>query len=169
MVGGVAVMIDNFETADVKFDTSDDDIFPLNIKGVAGSLVVLVNWLCAWAVSYTFNFLMSWRNFPFVFWILTADHHICGKNLSLKPKERHLKKFRPGLHQCVEDNDIAEKSPKYQRDLANDSSSYSTALYNPDDLPKHLFLTFLAGRGCNTTMSSTCANCRQCFCILSFI
>ncbi|KAK2646679.1 hypothetical protein Ddye_021874 [Dipteronia dyeriana] len=38
------------------------EIFPLNIKGVAGSLVVLVNWLCAWAVSYTFNFLMSWSS-----------------------------------------------------------------------------------------------------------
>ncbi|KAK6254599.1 hypothetical protein SCA6_015904, partial [Theobroma cacao] len=35
-------------------------IFPINVKGVAGSLVVLVNWLGAWAVSYTFNFLMSW-------------------------------------------------------------------------------------------------------------
>ncbi|OMO53754.1 hypothetical protein CCACVL1_28373 [Corchorus capsularis] len=28
-------------------------IFPINVKGVAGSLVVLVNWLGAWAVSYT--------------------------------------------------------------------------------------------------------------------
>ncbi|XP_059632633.1 sugar transporter ERD6-like 16 isoform X2 [Cornus florida] len=36
------------------------EIFPLHVKGAAGSLVVLVNWLGAWAVSYTFNFLMSW-------------------------------------------------------------------------------------------------------------
>ncbi|XP_062176447.1 sugar transporter ERD6-like 16 [Alnus glutinosa] len=36
------------------------EIFPINVKGAAGSLVVLVNWLGAWAVSYTFNFLMSW-------------------------------------------------------------------------------------------------------------
>ncbi|KAI4373982.1 hypothetical protein MLD38_012035 [Melastoma candidum] len=36
------------------------EIFPINIKGVAGSLVVLVNWAGAWAVSYTFNFLMAW-------------------------------------------------------------------------------------------------------------
>jgi hypothetical protein len=39
------------------------------VKGAAGSLVVLVNWLGAWAISYTFNFLMSWsasgkENFP---------------------------------------------------------------------------------------------------------
>lgn len=36
------------------------EIFPINVKGAAGSLVVLVNWLGAWAVSYTFNFFMSW-------------------------------------------------------------------------------------------------------------
>ncbi|XP_075489162.1 sugar transporter ERD6-like 16 [Primulina tabacum] len=35
-------------------------IFPIHVKGIAGSLVVLVNWSGAWAVSYTFNFLMSW-------------------------------------------------------------------------------------------------------------
>ncbi|GMJ02025.1 hypothetical protein like AT5G18840 [Hibiscus trionum] len=38
------------------------EIFPINVKGVAGSLVVLVNWLGAWTVSYTFNFLMSWSS-----------------------------------------------------------------------------------------------------------
>lgn len=37
-------------------------IFPIHVKGVAGSLVVLVNWLGAWAVSYTYNFLMSWSS-----------------------------------------------------------------------------------------------------------
>ncbi|KAE8703735.1 Sugar transporter ERD6-like 16 [Hibiscus syriacus] len=39
------------------------EIFPINIKGVAGSLVTLVNWFGAWAVSYTFNFLMSWSSY----------------------------------------------------------------------------------------------------------
>ncbi|XP_021688956.2 sugar transporter ERD6-like 16 isoform X2 [Hevea brasiliensis] len=38
------------------------EIFPINIKGVGGSLVVLVNWLGAWIVSYTFNFLVSWSS-----------------------------------------------------------------------------------------------------------
>ncbi|KAJ4834111.1 hypothetical protein Tsubulata_039176 [Turnera subulata] len=38
------------------------EIFPINIKGIGGSLVVLVNWLGAWAVSYTFNFLMNWSS-----------------------------------------------------------------------------------------------------------
>ncbi|GMJ01115.1 Zinc-Induced Facilitator 2 [Hibiscus trionum] len=38
------------------------EIFPINIKGVAGSLATLVNWFGAWAVSYSFNFLMSWSS-----------------------------------------------------------------------------------------------------------
>ncbi|PNY04855.1 sugar transporter ERD6-like 16-like protein [Trifolium pratense] len=38
------------------------EVFPINVKGSAGSLVVLVAWLGAWIVSYTFNFLMSWSS-----------------------------------------------------------------------------------------------------------
>ncbi|TQD71123.1 hypothetical protein C1H46_043341 [Malus baccata] len=38
------------------------EVFPIHVKGAAGSLVVLVNWLGAWAVSYTYNFLMSWSS-----------------------------------------------------------------------------------------------------------
>ncbi|KAL0758503.1 hypothetical protein Bca101_074653 [Brassica carinata] len=39
------------------------EIFPINIKGVAGGMATLVNWFGAWAVSYTFNFLMSWSSY----------------------------------------------------------------------------------------------------------
>lgn len=39
------------------------EIFPINVKGVAGSLATLVNWFGAWAVSYSFNFLMSWSSY----------------------------------------------------------------------------------------------------------
>ncbi|CAL0301206.1 unnamed protein product [Lupinus luteus] len=38
------------------------EIFPIHVKGIAGSLVVLVTWLGSWVVSYTFNFLMSWSS-----------------------------------------------------------------------------------------------------------
>ncbi|CAN6558572.1 unnamed protein product [Malus baccata var. baccata] len=38
-------------------------IFPINIKGQAGSLATLVNWLCAWLCSYTFNYLMIWSSY----------------------------------------------------------------------------------------------------------
>ncbi|KAF7840703.1 sugar transporter ERD6-like 7 [Senna tora] len=36
------------------------EIFPINIKGRAGSIATLTNWFGAWLCSYTFNFLMSW-------------------------------------------------------------------------------------------------------------
>ncbi|XP_057535071.1 sugar transporter ERD6-like 7 [Amaranthus tricolor] len=38
------------------------EIFPINVKGVAGSLATLVNWFGAWLISYTFNFLMEWNS-----------------------------------------------------------------------------------------------------------
>lgn len=39
------------------------EIFPINIKGVGGSLVTLVNWIGAWTVSFTFNFLSNWSSY----------------------------------------------------------------------------------------------------------
>ncbi|KAJ4968749.1 hypothetical protein NE237_015450 [Protea cynaroides] len=39
------------------------EIFPINVKGAAGSLATLVNWIGAWAVTYAFNFLMSWSSY----------------------------------------------------------------------------------------------------------
>ncbi|PQQ11505.1 sugar transporter ERD6-like 5 isoform X1 [Prunus yedoensis var. nudiflora] len=38
------------------------EIFPINMKGSAGSLVTLVSWLGSWIVSYAFNFLMDWNS-----------------------------------------------------------------------------------------------------------
>ncbi|MFS7975912.1 putative major facilitator, sugar transporter, major facilitator superfamily [Helianthus anomalus] len=39
------------------------EVFPINIKGAAGSLATLVNWFGAWAISFTFNFLLSWSSY----------------------------------------------------------------------------------------------------------
>ncbi|CAJ1906744.1 unnamed protein product [Sphenostylis stenocarpa] len=39
------------------------EIFPVNIKGLAGSVATLTNWFGAWLCSYTFNFLMSWSSY----------------------------------------------------------------------------------------------------------
>ncbi|GAU31541.1 hypothetical protein TSUD_333170 [Trifolium subterraneum] len=39
------------------------EIFPVNIKGQAGSIATLVNWFGAWLCSYTFNFLMGWSSY----------------------------------------------------------------------------------------------------------
>lgn len=38
------------------------EIFPINMKGIAGSLVVFANWFCSWVLCYAFNFLMSWSS-----------------------------------------------------------------------------------------------------------
>lgn len=37
-------------------------IFPINEKGLAGSLVTVANWLCSWIVTYSFNFLANWSS-----------------------------------------------------------------------------------------------------------
>ncbi|XVF31272.1 hypothetical protein REPUB_Repub16aG0131400 [Reevesia pubescens] len=39
------------------------EIFPIHIKGIAGSLVTLVSWGGSWVISYSFNFLMSWSSY----------------------------------------------------------------------------------------------------------
>ncbi|KAJ4778112.1 Major facilitator superfamily protein [Rhynchospora pubera] len=39
------------------------EIFPINMKGIGGSLVTIMNWFGSWAVSYSFNFLMSWNSY----------------------------------------------------------------------------------------------------------
>ncbi|CAN0892685.1 Sugar transporter ERD6-like 7 [Linum grandiflorum] len=39
------------------------EIFPINIKGIGGGFATLVNWSGAWAVSFTYNFLMSWSSY----------------------------------------------------------------------------------------------------------
>ncbi|KAJ4834136.1 hypothetical protein Tsubulata_012631 [Turnera subulata] len=37
-------------------------VFPINMKGSAGSAVTLINWLGSWIISYAFNFLMTWSS-----------------------------------------------------------------------------------------------------------
>ncbi|KAI8555795.1 hypothetical protein RHMOL_Rhmol05G0201700 [Rhododendron molle] len=53
------------------------EIFPVNIRGSAGSLVIFTNWFTAWIVSYSFNFLFDWSP-PGVFFIFAA---ICGSTI----------------------------------------------------------------------------------------
>ncbi|KAK3200382.1 hypothetical protein Dsin_023797 [Dipteronia sinensis] len=43
------------------------EIFPINVKGTAGSLVTLVNWFGSWAVSYSFFYLFTWSSWGVFF------------------------------------------------------------------------------------------------------
>ncbi|WCJ43223.1 Major facilitator superfamily protein [Euphorbia peplus] len=38
------------------------EIFPINMKGSAGSLVSLINWFSSFVVAYVFNFFMAWSS-----------------------------------------------------------------------------------------------------------
>ncbi|XVF57373.1 hypothetical protein PTKIN_Ptkin06aG0200100 [Pterospermum kingtungense] len=38
------------------------EIFPINIKGAAGSLVILVSWMGSWVISYTYSSLFEWSS-----------------------------------------------------------------------------------------------------------
>ncbi|XP_034594900.1 sugar transporter ERD6-like 5 isoform X2 [Setaria viridis] len=50
------------------------EIFPINMKGAAGSLVTLVSWLGSWIISYAFNFLLVWNSYGTFFIFAT----VCG-------------------------------------------------------------------------------------------
>ncbi|KAL2942221.1 Sugar transporter ERD6-like 5 [Bienertia sinuspersici] len=39
------------------------EVFPISIKGAAGSLSTVVTFTCAWIVTYTFDFMMRWSSY----------------------------------------------------------------------------------------------------------
>ncbi|KAI9186715.1 hypothetical protein LWI28_020115 [Acer negundo] len=47
------------------------EIFPINVKGTAGSLVTLANWFGSWVVSYSFFYLFTWSSWG-VFFLYAA-------------------------------------------------------------------------------------------------
>ncbi|XP_030460632.1 sugar transporter ERD6-like 5 isoform X1 [Syzygium oleosum] len=58
------------------------EVFPVNVRGSAGSLVTFSNWSTSWIVSYTFNFMFEWSA-PGTFWIFAC---ICGLTILFTAK-----------------------------------------------------------------------------------
>eukprot|EP00246_Nothoceros_aenigmaticus_P010470 TRINITY_DN27000_c0_g1_i1.p1 TRINITY_DN27000_c0_g1~~TRINITY_DN27000_c0_g1_i1.p1 ORF type:complete len:490 (+),score=67.53 TRINITY_DN27000_c0_g1_i1:308-1777(+) len=48
------------------------EIFPANVKGLAGSLATLANWFAAWTVTMVFNFMLQWSSVG-SFWIFAGE------------------------------------------------------------------------------------------------
>ncbi|KAF8020127.1 hypothetical protein BT93_G0738 [Corymbia citriodora subsp. variegata] len=58
------------------------EVFPVNVKGSAGSVVTFARWSCSWIVSYTFNFMLEWSA-PGTFLIFAF---VCGLTIIFTAK-----------------------------------------------------------------------------------
>ncbi|KAK7821748.1 sugar transporter erd6-like 6, partial [Quercus suber] len=47
-------------------------ILPVNIKGLAGSIATLANWLKSWAITMTANLLLTWNSTFTIYTLVSA-------------------------------------------------------------------------------------------------
>ncbi|XVF42043.1 hypothetical protein PTKIN_Ptkin01aG0328500 [Pterospermum kingtungense] len=75
------------------------EIFPVNIKGSAGSLVNLINWTSSWVVAYTFTFLFEWNSAGtfFIFAIIGGAGTLFIAKLVPETKGRTLEEIQASM------------------------------------------------------------------------